>query len=175
MLSSMRYKEFVWPHNPQSFSVHYERPCAVLWSPVGGWVVQELGSPARVMEGEGVFYGPDAYARFRELEAVFRQGGAGELIHPVWPGASAFFTRLELRQSPMPDYVAYSFAFREDGSAGQGQTAQIGEAEYHQMAEGESFWAAAAALGLDEAALLALNPWLENPNALKAGDRLRVR
>ena len=44
---------------------------------------------------------------------MFYDGGPGLLIHPLWQIANAYFTGLKLEQEPLPDYVRYSFEFRE--------------------------------------------------------------
>ena len=84
-LTPMRFKEFTWPHNPEVYTVEYRRRLAVHRAPFGGCVMQELGGSYRVLTGEGVFAGEDAYERFKELAGVFQEEGPGLLVHPVWP------------------------------------------------------------------------------------------
>ena len=52
-LSSMRYKSYVWPHNPETFTVEYRRQVAAHKIPMGGCVLQEMGVTYRVLQGEG--------------------------------------------------------------------------------------------------------------------------
>ncbi len=113
-LAPMRYKEFTWPHNPETYQVEHRRQVAVHKVPFGGYVLQDLGAGCRVLEGEGTFAGKDAYATFRALEQVFDQPGPGLLVHPVWPASSAYFVTLQLTEEPLPDFVRYRFAFWED-------------------------------------------------------------
>lgn len=49
----MRYKEYVWPHNPRVYSIDYERIMAVNKVPFGLYYLQDLGRTRRVMKGEG--------------------------------------------------------------------------------------------------------------------------
>lgn len=42
-LSSMRYKNYTWPHNPETFVVEYRRQMAAHKIPLGGCVLQDLG------------------------------------------------------------------------------------------------------------------------------------
>ena len=72
-LTPMRYKEFTWPHNPEIYTVEYRRQMAAHKVPFGRCVLQDLGYTYRVLKGEGVFTGNDAYRRFQELAAVFRR------------------------------------------------------------------------------------------------------
>ena len=41
-LSSMRYKNYTWPHNPETFVVEYRRQMAAHKVPFGGCVLQDL-------------------------------------------------------------------------------------------------------------------------------------
>ena len=78
-LSSMRYKSYVWPHNPETFTVEYRRQVAAHKIPMGGCVLQEMGVTYRVLQGEGEFAGADAYREFERLAGVLpvavRDGG----------------------------------------------------------------------------------------------------
>ena len=192
-LTPMRYKGFVWPHNPRTYTIRYERQVAVHKVPFGRYAMQDLGMGRRIMEGEGEFWGPDAYDTFKELASVFYAGGPGTLVHPVWQSASAYLVRLTLTQEPRPDYVRYAFTFWEDfGGYGQGLRVSPGggsamatltasapkkkeEGEYHTMLQGETLWGVALNCGTDMAALLTLNPRISNPNAVTAGERVRVK
>lgn len=193
MLSAMRYKSYIWPHNPRVYSIDYERKMAVNKTPFGLFRLQDLGRTNRVMEGEGEFIGEDAYAQFGRLANVFYDGGPGLLVHPLWQAANAYFVKLRLEQEPRPDYVRYSFAFWEDDSwytglavrtAGQtvggtdaaltSSSAAAGTA-VHRVVKGDTLWAIANTYGLSLAALTALNPQIKNPNLIRVGQEVRVR
>ena len=47
-LSSMRYKNYTWPHNPETFVVEYRRQMAAHKVPLGGCVLQDLGVNCRI-------------------------------------------------------------------------------------------------------------------------------
>ena len=119
-LSSMRYKNYTWPHNPETFVVEYRRQMAAHKIPLGGCVLQDLGVNCRILRGEGEFAGPGAYEEFKALAAVFQEPGAGMLTHPVWRTDRAYFVSLSVTEEPRPDYVRYSFAFWEDDSGYDG-------------------------------------------------------
>lgn len=110
----MQYKEYVWPHNPRTYTISYERKVAVHKVPFGRYAMQDLGLGRRVMRGEGEFYGEGAYEEFKKLASVFYYGGPGVLLHPVWQSANAYFVELSLAQEPRKDYVRYTFTFWED-------------------------------------------------------------
>ena len=97
-LTPMQYKDFVWPHNPRTYSIRYMRQVAVHKVPFGRYAMQDLGLGNRVMQGEGAFYGEGAYDTFKRLASVFYGGGPGPLVHPVWQSASVYFVELTLLQ-----------------------------------------------------------------------------
>ena len=84
-LSSMRYKSYVWPHNPETFTVEYRRQVAAHKIPMGGCVLQEMGVTYRVLQGEGEFAGADAY---RAAGAPGLADGAGVLRVAVRDGGT---------------------------------------------------------------------------------------
>ena len=97
-LEPMRYKEYTWPHNPETYTVEYRRCLAAHKVPFGGYCLQDLGNTYRVLRGEGVFAG-------ESLSGISGPGGS------VWPGgpgdagasgvarASAYFVSLQLTES----------------------------------------------------------------------------
>ncbi len=67
----MQYKDYVWPHNPRTYRIRYERQVAVHKVPFGNYATQDLGLTRRVMDGEGEFFGPEAYTEFKKLASEF--------------------------------------------------------------------------------------------------------
>lgn len=134
-LAAMRYKSYVWPHNPRVYTIDYQREVAVQKFPLGSYRLQDLGLGHRVMKGEGEFEGEGAYDEFKKLACIFYDGGPGPLIHPIWQASDAYFVELSLAQEPRPDYVRYTFTFWEEAgetpglkevSAVQGEVTQTG-------------------------------------------------
>lgn len=188
-LTPMQYKGYVWPHNPRTYTIRYERKVAVHKIPFGRYAMQDLGLTRRVMTGEGEFYGPGAYDEFKKLATVFYQSGPGALIHPVWQSAKAYFVDLALAQEPRKDYVRYTFTFWEDFEGySQSLTAKtaVGTAtttttttaaasgQYHTVVQGETLWAIAQIYGSTLGRLMVLNPQIKNPNVITPGQRVRV-
>ena len=177
-LAPMRYKTYIWPHNPGSYQIDFERPVAVHKVPYGRHCVQDLGMGGRVMRGEGEFVGAGAYDQLKALADVFYQGGPGLLVHPVWQSSNAYFTQLRLLQEPTPDYVRYSFTFREGYSGYEQALRERSGTEtaetVHTVARGETLWALANQYGVELAELRAANPWLKNPNLLQVGDKVVI-
>lgn len=195
LLTPMRFKEYVWPHNPRVYSIDYERIMAINKIPFGLYYLQDLGRTRRVMKGEGEFIGQDAYSQFGKLANVFYSGGPGQLIHPLWQAANAYFVSLRLEQEPLRDYVRYSFEFWEEANyysgevrtwssqstqgSGTAQTAQAAQTTqtipvYYQVVKGDTLWAIASRYGMALGDLIALNPQIKNPNLIHIGDEVRV-
>lgn len=188
-LRPMQYKGFVWPHNPRTYTITYDRQVAVHKVPFGRYAMQDLGMTHRVMRGEGEFVGPEAYDTFRALASVFYEGGPGTLLHPVWQSAQVYFVALALTQEPRKDYVRYTFTFWETysryrdtlapaGVSDEGSGSQSGGGttspggRTHTVAQGETLWGIAQAWGVTLGELLAKNPQLKNPNVIQPGQVL---
>lgn len=188
-LTPMRFKTFVWPHNPRIYEIDYRRTVAVYNVPFGGYTMQDMGRTCRVMKGEGEFCGEGAYSRFGELACLFYAGTPGVLVHPLWQTASAYLVRLSLREEPAENYVAYEFEFWEDyrgyetgavkltqdtgAAASAALTAAAGQS-LHTVVYGDTMWAIAAENGMSMAELAALNPQIKNPNLIYPGDKIRT-
>lgn len=187
LLTPMRYKDYIWPHNPAVYSITYERQIAVHKVPFGRHFTQDLGMGCRIMQGQGEFAGEGAYDEFKRLATVFYSGGPGPLIHPLWQISNAYFTSLKLEQEPLPDYVRYRFAFRErfDGysetltETGSGGTAAlpVGAAQTENVCtvvSGDTLWGIARRYDVALEDLLRANPGIKNPNLIRVGDRVVI-
>lgn len=184
-LSPMRYKDYVWPHNPKVYTIDYQRQVAVDKVPFGQYRLQDLGRTRRVMRGEGEFVGKDAYAQFGALANVFYKEGAGPLIHPLWQAANAYFVELALKQEPRPDYVSYRFTFWEDLDCYDAKlklevAEQSGQAApesrtVHKVVKGDTLWAIAKRYGVTMELLLQRNPEIKNPNLIRVGQEVVVK
>ena len=190
-LTPMRFKDYTWPHNPEVYAVERRRRLAVHPVPYGRCVVQDLGGTYRVLRGEGVFAGEGAYEEFRKLAEVFRQEGAGLLVHPVWQAEQAWFASLTVEEEPLPDYVRYRFEFWEDWAGyGAGLTevevvenesaetvetdTTSGEKETYTVRKGDTLWGIAKKYGVTLTALITANPQIRNPNLIYPGDEVKL-
>jgi len=187
-LASMRYKSFVWPHNPRTYTIGYERRMASHDTPHRKSRLEAMGMAHRVMRGEGEFFGPDAYDQFKALACVFYEDTPGLLVHPVWQSVNAYFVELALEQEPRADYVRYSFAFWECGEEEkavglkeiveakpeQAHAAEKEDGSYHIVARGDTLWAIANRCGLTLEQLIDRNPGIKNPNLILPGQKVRV-
>lgn len=187
-LSPMRFKNFTWPHNPEVYSVSYQRRIAVHQTPFGHCVLQELGSAFRVFKGEGVFAGRDAYQKFQQLADVFRQDGPGLLVHPVWKIERAYFASLQLTEVPAPDFVRYKFEFWEDWNGFDSGLHEIpvqpetpapsqnsgGQKNICVVRKGDTLWGIARRYGVELTELIHANPQIKNPNLIYPGNEVAI-
>jgi len=192
-LTPIRFKDYTWPHNPEVYVVEYQRRLAVHPVPFGQCVIQDLGSGYRVLQGEGVFAGEDAYEQFQQLAAVFREGGPGLLVHPVWQTERAWFVSLTVTEEPLPDYVRYRFEFWEDwnGYASGLREVDVEAASKDEIVvsdkpgsgmdtaiylvkKGDTLWGIAKRYGVSLTALIAANPQIKNPNLIYPGDEVNI-
>lgn len=186
-LTPMRYRSYIWPHNPRVYSIDYHRSIAVNKLPFALYQLQDLGRTNRVMKGEGEFVGEGAYSQFGQLANTFYAEGPGLLVHPLWQASNAYFVSLRLEQEPRPNYVRYSFEFWEENGLYSGVVTQVIEtgksaaqsaapqASWHRVAKGDTLWALAQKYGLSLAELIALNPQIKNPNLIRVGEEVRIR
>lgn len=189
-LAPMRYKNYIWPHNPESYQVELRQQLRAHKVPFGRYALQNMGMEQRVFKGEGEFAGEGAYEEIKKLGTLLYDNSPGVLVHPVWQTARAYFVELRLRQEPRPDYVRYSFEFWEDcghyetglksvqvqqpgGSQVSDGTAR--QAQWHTVVQGDTLWGIAIKYGLSMDTLLGLNKGIRNPNLIYPGERIRVK
>ncbi len=168
-LQAMRYKSYVWPMNPETLRVECARNVKEIKLPLSGSIFQDLGQGKRMVSGSGRFVGSGCMEEYGRLEAVFAQEGSGMLRLPGAQAFSAIFSSLKLAGAAGPDSVAYEFVFLEDDAAGAGGEEPGGTVV---CKGGETLWNLANAYGTTVDRLRAMNPMIQWPNALKAGQKV---
>ncbi len=183
MLSSMRFGDFVWPHNPKTYEIEYNRRIVCHKVPFGLYALSDMGRDQRILRGEGEFVGENAYEEFRKLAAMFYSDEPRILVHPIWQSAPAWLVSLKLKQEPRKDYVSYAFEFWEcfegyqlSAKAVLNAVTSSTDAETakkritYTIKGGDTLWGLAKANSLSLAELLKLNPQIRNPNIYYVGD-----
>lgn len=117
-MEKMKYKDWTWPENPETFLIQAEREAEYSKDSAGNAVFDGFGPLCRTFTGKGVFHGANAAASYRALAAFLQDTSAGELIHPVWGKFSACILELKMEEGSRENCVSYSFKFREADSSG---------------------------------------------------------
>ena len=89
----MRYKNYVWPHNPRVYTIAFKRKMGAREVPFGQYNLQDLGPSYRIMRGEGEFVGEGAYDELKKLATVFYSEGQRLKLH-------RFLVRQEVLPTP---------------------------------------------------------------------------
>lgn len=181
-LSPMRYKGYVWPHNPKIYEILYEKKMALNKVPFGRYFLQNLGMSCRILRGEGEFAGENAYDEFKKLATVFYENTPGILVHPVWQMSNAYFVSLSLKQEPVEDFVCYTFEFWESYDAYSGVPGRVAEKDSVQsenmltekttytVKAGDTLWGISRKYGISLTELIDMNPQIKNPSLIYVGD-----
>lgn len=179
-LQPMRFKDYVWPHNPRVYEISYKKDIAAHKVPFGLYTLQAMGRQHRVLRGEGEFSGEGAYEQFKKLASVFYSNEPGVLVHPLWDTTTAYFAALELKQEPTENYVKYSFEFWECYEGYEQSLTLVKEPDedkediFHTVTEGESIWDLAGQYGVSAEKILENNPQIKNPAKLGSGGVIRM-
>lgn len=191
-LAPLKYKDYTWPVNPETYTLRFEKNTAIHRYPYTNISeIDDLGVKPREISGEGEFIGEGAYEEFKKLANVFYKKGPGPLTHPIWQISNAVFNRLELAQEPIPDYVKYYFGFIEDtrrdakvqekkqtASTNNGnnkpQSQQNAKPKTYSVKKGDTMWAIAKRNGMSLDQLVKKNPQIKNPNLIYPGNKINL-
>lgn len=121
-MDKIMYKTFLWPRNPEYYTVSYNRELVYNQETEAGQTAEMLGELRRTITGNGVFSGEGAWEDFQNLAALCEDAEAGWLVHPVWGRIFAFLVKLEMTQEPRENYISYSFQFLETPDSNSANT-----------------------------------------------------
>lgn len=94
MTDTMQFRDYLFPHNPQSITVTQGAGAVVLFCPGKGEIVQNLGGKARVVRCAGSFFGESFGEAAAQLEA-FRRGAERDAPGTLFlPGVEPFQAHL---------------------------------------------------------------------------------
>lgn len=117
-MDKMKFMMFTWRDNPEEYRISAH--CVPEYAPnnMGGYDYTGIGPMCRVITGRGVFCGEDANQMFNALAVIMAARREGELSHPVWGTTTAYLTDLTMEQESRPEYIVYTFTFRETDETG---------------------------------------------------------
>ena len=162
----MSFGDFVFPNNPQQISITRSRTVTEQRLMSEDGIVSEYGKGARIISGEGEFFGDDCTAQFARLRERFEKGGGGILYIPSQHPLFAYFRELRMMATDIAGVVRYSFTFVEcsDASLRDRSTSIISDGK-------RSLWDYSYESGIDIWVLLELNPDIRRPDAAVAAGR----
>ena len=117
-MDKMKFRMFRWDENPEEFGIYMVTEPLYQINNIGQYDYLGLGPMCRVYTGKGVFSGPNAVQQFNGLQVLMATRAEGELVHPVWGKGNVYLTELKMSQQSRPDYIEYSFTFRETDEKG---------------------------------------------------------
>ncbi len=109
----MSYKNFIFPVNPYVIHISHQRNITEHKIPFEQNMISDMGKNARIITGEGEFFGTDCISDFHRLENVFHSDGGGMLYIPSQKPVYAVFDKLELVAQDTENVVKYTFRFTE--------------------------------------------------------------
>lgn len=112
-MTTMSYKTFTFPHNPEKITVTTETRIATAHCPEYGPIHQNLGLARRIIQAEGCFYGASAKAQYTALETLMWQSAAGLLRIPGMGVVVAYPTALRLVGEGDGTVLRYTAEFTE--------------------------------------------------------------
>lgn len=165
----MSYKGFVFPVNPKNIRIRHDRKVSRGAVPYGSDAVSDMGAAARVISGEGEFFGENAVNDFMALKAAADSGGAGMLYIPSQKPICAVLSRLDMLCEDSEGIVKYSFTFVESESGSRGAAGVI-------TGDGRScLWDISYKYGADIDILIGLNPHIRRPDIpIMAWEKVRL-
>lgn len=173
MISRMRYKDYVWPYNPEVLKIERAKNISEIKIPYQLNCLQDLGCGGRIVTGSGCFSGAGCMEEFERLVTVFSLDGGGLLYVPGMEPFSALFVSLSLKGKDGPDCVRYEFRFLEGGDAKK-ETSLVKSGEVFVCTGEQSLWDIAVLFGTDVDTLRENNPQIEWPNDLPAGEKVAL-
>ena len=118
-MDKMKFRMFRWPDNPEEFGIYMVCQPEYQINNIGQYDYTGMGPMCRIYTGSGVFFGPDAVEWFNALQVLMSTRSPGELYHPIWGTSEVvYLTELKMAQESRPDYIKYSFTFREADEKG---------------------------------------------------------
>ncbi len=117
-MDKLKFRMFTWPENPEEYKI--TASCVPIFSPgeTGGIIFEGLGPMSRVISGRGVFHGEYAVQYFNALAVIMATRTKGDLVHPIWGTSEVYLTDLTMEQESRPEYIVYTFQFRETDEHG---------------------------------------------------------
>lgn len=116
MNDTMQFRDYIFPHNPQSITVTRAAETAVHFCPGKGEVAQRLGASVRAVRCNGSFFGDSfeqAAAQLREFRSKAEREEPGTLFLPGSEPFAAHLRELTYEATGDGRIIPYSMLFVE--------------------------------------------------------------
>ena len=155
----MSYKNFIFPVNPYVIHISHQRNITEHKIPFEQNIISDMGENARIITGEGEFFGTDCISDFHRLENVFHSNGGGMLYIPSQKPVYAVFDKLELIAQDTENVVKYTFRFIESFDKNKNSVSEMC------ISDGvKCLWDYAYEYGIDIETLVKANPDILRPD-----------
>lgn len=116
VLGKIRYKNFVFPYNPERTVLKCGRSYIQHKYPsLAGAELEDFSVDAISITGEGVFFGKGCYKAFRQLYKTFKRKKVGKVSHPVFTEVTrGLMVNLEGHIEPETNVIHYSWEIIAD-------------------------------------------------------------
>lgn len=81
-MDKLKFATFTWPNNPTNMTLKCTKNLKDFFIPNSGANLQNYGQSARILSGEGEFYGTSAFVSFFKLYNLFKESAPKELYIP---------------------------------------------------------------------------------------------
>lgn len=109
----MKLGSFIFPNDPYSLRVRYDRKVEIEQLEDGQWMAEIASHFLREFDGEGIFYGENAYEELKQLAQMLIGGLPQMLTHPKWGNAKVLLSQLEVLEECQNDFLRYQFRLVE--------------------------------------------------------------
>ena len=84
-MDKLKYKTFVWPHNPTVYKEEYLREPQYYKGDDGEYYFDAMGDEKLTITGTGAFFGDDAFVQFKNNYVSYRFTFTGAQTNGVVP------------------------------------------------------------------------------------------
>ncbi len=159
-MKKLIFGSFTWPNNPTKMTFKCTKNLKDFFIPNKGDQLQSFGQNARILTGEGEFFGTTAFVSYFRIYSLFEAGIPKDLFVPGFANYMAYLTEFNLVGEPGPETVKYTFTFIEDVFSPS--TPYYPPVSTVTAQQGDTLWSISNAYGVSVYDLVKLNPTIKD-------------